>query len=206
MSCKWIIGAGTPLEMAHASWCQAFPDARIEKISIAQNAQYAFELGPLDVLDPAEGLMFVAFDERFGNFKRVELMQAAMERGFKLASFVSPRAMVAGGVRIGPNAFVGDGAIVGHGSRIDYNSVLLPGVCLGSGVHVRASCWLESAVVVGDGAQIGAHSILRSGALVAAGVQVGRGCELGWPRRYDNDIAAKTVYDTRYDAPIHVYG
>ncbi|MCB4789642.1 UDP-3-O-(3-hydroxymyristoyl)glucosamine N-acyltransferase [Delftia sp. Lp-1] len=148
----------------------------------------------------------MAFDERFGNFKRVELMQAAMERGFKLASFVSPRAMVAGGVRIGPNAFVGDGAIVGHGCRIDYNCFLLPGVCLGSDVHLRASCWLESAVVVGDGAQIGAHSILRSGALVAAGVQVGRGCELGWPRRYDKDIAAKTVYDPRYDAPILVYG
>lgn len=206
MSCKWIIGAGMPLEMAHASWCQAFPDARIEKISIAQNAQYAFEPGPLDELNPAEGSMFVAFDERFGNFKRVELMQAAMERGFKLASFVSPRAMVASGVRIGPNAFVGDGAIVGHGSRIDYNCFLLPGVCLGSGVHLRASCWLESAVVVGDGAQIGAHSILRSGALVAAGVQVGRGCELGWPRRYDKDIAAKTVYDPRYGAPILVYG
>ncbi|SOE39027.1 UDP-3-O-(3-hydroxymyristoyl)glucosamine N-acyltransferase [Delftia acidovorans] len=206
MACRWIIGAGAALERAHESWCRSFPDSKIEKIPLVQNAQYEFDLEPLNAISPGEGSAFVAFDERFGNFKRVELMQAAMERGFKLASFVSPRAMVAGGVRIGPNAFVGDGAIVGHGSRIDYNCFLLPGVCLGSGVHLRASCWLESAVVVGDGAQIGAHSILRSGALVAAGVQVGRGCELGWPRRYDKDIAAKTVYDPRYDAPIHVYG
>lgn len=205
MACKWIIGAGAFLDLAHDAWQRACPGLEVVKVVLPQNALYDFELGALDALSPAEGTAFVVFDERFANFKRVELMQAVMARGFKLEPFIGPRAVVAGGVQVGLNAFIGDGAIVGHGSRIDYNSVLLPGVLLGSGVHVRPSCWLESGVQVGDGAQIGAHSTLRMGALVAPKVQIGRHCELGWPQRYGQDVAAKTIFDPRYNAPIYTY-
>ena len=205
MACKWIIGASAFLDIAHAAWQRACPELQVEKIALAQNAAYEFDLGALDALRPDAGTAFVAFNERFGNFKRLELMALLMERGFKLEPFISPRALLAGQVQVGPNAFIGDGAIVGHGSRVDYNSVLLPGVQVGCGAHVRPSCWLEQGVGVGDGAQIGAHSTLRMGALVAPKVQIGRQCELGWPRRYDQDVAAKTTFDPRYDAPIFTY-
>lgn len=206
MLCKWIIGADTHLDTVHDAWCRAQPGATPEKITITQDAQYRFELATLDALVPGDGLAFIAFDERFGNFKRMELMQAVMERGFKLATFVSPRALVAGSVQVGPNSFIGDGAIVGHGSRIDYNSVLLSGAQVESNAHIRPSCWLESGVIVGDGAQIGAHCTLRSGVLVSPRVQVGRNCELSWPQRYSKDVAPKTFFDPRYDAPIFTYG
>jgi UDP-3-O-[3-hydroxymyristoyl] glucosamine N-acyltransferase len=170
------------------------------------NSDYAFELSALDVLDPANGTMFVAFDERFGNFKRMELMQLVMERGFKLDSFVAPSAIVPAGSVIGPNAFVGEGVVLGMGCRIDFNAVVRDGVRLAAGVHLRSSCWLETGVLVGEGADIGAHSILRTGAIVASRVKVGKHCELGWARLYDKDIAARTVFDTRYPEPICVFG
>jgi len=206
MASKWIIGGSAFLDVAHDAWSRARPDLQVEKIALAQNAAYDFDLSALASLSPGDGTAFVAFDERFGNIKRMELMAAVMERGFKLEPFIGPRAVVAGGVQVGLNAFIGDGAIVGHGSRIDYNSVLLPGAQVGSGVQVRPSCWLEPGVIVGNGAQIGAHSTLRTGALVAPGVRIGRNCELGWPQRYGDHVAAKTVFDPRYDAPIHTYG
>ncbi len=205
MACKWIIGAGAFLDLVLAAWQRAYPGVQVTKIALPQNALYDFDLSGLDALSPTEGTAFVAFDERFANFKRAELMQAVMARGFRLEPFISPHALLASNVQIGLNAFIGDGAIVGHGSRIGYNSVLLPGALLGSDVHVRPSCWLEQGVSVGDGAQIGAHSTLRMGALVAPKVQIGRYCELGWPRRYGQDVAAKTIFDPRYDAPIYTY-
>jgi len=206
MDCKWIIGGSTFLDLAHDAWRRARPDLRVEKIALAQNAAYDFDLEVLTTLSPSEGSAFVAFDERFGNIKRIELMAAVMERGFKLEPFIGPRAVVAGGVQVGLNAFIGDGAIVGHASRIDYNSVLLPGAQVGSGAHVRPSCWFEPGVTVGNGAQVGAHSTLRTGALVAPGLRIGRNCELGWPQRYGDHVAAGTVFDPRYDAPILTYG
>lgn len=202
---KWIIGNGPALNRVADAWSSLLGAAAIEKIAIPQSATYEFDLSVLDALSPSGGTAFAAFDDRFGNFKRMELMALLMERGFTLEPFISPRALLSGNVQVGRNAFIGDGAIVGHSSRVDYNTVLLPGVLVGCGVHIRPSCWLESGVAVGDGAQIGAHSTLRMGALVSPKVQIGRNCELGWPRRYDQDVAAKTTFDPRYDAPIYTY-
>jgi UDP-3-O-[3-hydroxymyristoyl] glucosamine N-acyltransferase len=84
--------------------------------------------------------------------------------------------------------------------------VLLPATNIGIGVDVQSSCWLEPGVMVGDGARISARCTLRSGALIAPRIHIGSDCELGWHRRYDADIAEKTVFDPRYDAPIRTYG
>lgn len=206
MASRWVIGSGAYLDEAVAAWKRLRPDEDVARIEVPQDASYEFELGALDGLDPAAGTMFVAVDERFGNFKRMELMQAAMERGFRLEACISASAILPQGIAIGPNAFVGDGVVIGAGSRVDYNAVLHPGARIGTGVHIRSSCWLEIGVTVGSGARIGAHSILRMGAMVAPGVNVGRGCELGWPQIYQRDVPDKTTYDLRYDEPISVYG
>ncbi len=206
MRSRWVIGRSAYLDEAVASWKKLRPDENVVRIEVPQHADYEFDLSVLDGLNPADGAMFVAIDDRFGNFKRMELMQAAMERGFKLEACVSASAILPQGMAIGPNAFVGDGVVIGAGSRVDYNAVLHPGVKVGAGVHIRSSCWLEIGATIGSGAKIGAHSIVRMGAIVAPNVKIGRGCELGWPKLYDKDIPSRTVFDTRYQEPIHVYG
>lgn len=202
---KWAVGAGAQLERAFHGWAGVAAGGPVVRVPIRQGAGYEFDFADVDALDSAAGSAFAAFDECFGNFKRLELMAALLERGFKLPPFISPQAWVEPEVRVETNAFVGAGASVGHGSRIGYNSALLPGVRLGCGVVLGPSCWLEPGVVVGDGARIGAHCTLRSGVIVAPGVRVGRSCELGWPQRYGQDVAAKTIFDCRYDAPIFTY-
>lgn len=202
---KFIVGNGLALDWAWEAWSSHPSDVSIEKIVIPQSSDYKFELTALDALSPDIHTAFVAFGDHFSNFKRMELMALLMERGFKLEPFISPHATLAANVKIGINAFIGDRVIVGHNSRIDYNCVLRPGVQIGSDVHIRSSCWLESGVILGDNAQIGAHSTLRMGALVSPNIKIGRNCELGWPRRYDQDIPAKTTFDARYDAPIYTY-
>jgi len=49
-------------------------------------------------------------------------------------------------------------------------------------------------------------AVTEMGAIVAPRVKVGKHCELGWPRLYDKDISSRTVFDTRYQEPIRVYG
>lgn len=205
MDCKWIIGAGPFLDLAYEAWQRSFQNLQIEKISITQNSSYDFDLNILDAISPTRGTAFVAFDEKFANFKRLELVAKLMERGFKLEPFISPHAMLASNVQIGPNAFIGDSTIVGLGSRIGYNTVLLPGVTVGVGVHIHSSCWVESGITIGNGAQIGTHCTLRMGTMIAPKIKIGRNCDLGWAQRYDKDVAAKTTFDPRYDSPIYTY-
>jgi len=206
MKSRWVVGGGVCLEQVYGDWTRAYPQESVQCIELFPGDDYAFDLHVLDVLDPEQGTMFVALDERFGNFKRMELMQLAMERGFKLESFIAMSAIVPADAVVGPNAFVGAGVVLGSGCRIDFNAVVRDGARLGAGVHVRSSCWLETGTLVGDGADIGAHSILRIGAVVAPGVKISKHCELGWARLYDKDVAARTVFDTRYEEPIVVYG
>lgn len=206
MKSRWIIGRSDYLDLAFHAWKQARQDEMVIRIEVPQDSEHEFDLGVLDGLNPTEGAMFVAFDERFGNFKRMELMQLVMARGFSLEPFVSTSAVVAADAVIGRNCFIGDGVVVGAGSRIDYNTVLHSGVKIGAGAHLRPSCWCDIGVSIGQGTEIGAHAILRMGAVVSPGVRIGRHCELGWPRLYDRDVPSRTVYDTRYDEPILVYG
>ena len=206
MKSRWVVGGGVCLEQVFGTWTRAHPQENVQRIELLPGEDYSFDLRALDALDPAQGTMFVAFDERFGNFKRMELMQLVMERGFKLESFVAPSAIVPPDAIIGPNAFVGAGVVLGSGCRIDFNAVVRDGARLGAGAHLRSSCWLETGALVGDGADIGAHSILRMGAIVGSNVKVGKHCELGWPRRYEKDVAARTIFDARYEEPIRVYG
>ena len=205
MKFRWIVGGDVFLDLAFNAWKQARPDEAVVKIVVPQGSDYAFDIQALENLNPAEGTMFVAFNERLGNFKRMELMQAALERGFKLESFISPHAVIAENAVIGPNVFIDAGVYVGPGTRIDYNNVINAGAKLGSGVHLRASCWVEMGVTIGNQASIGAHSTLRMGAVVAEGTRIGRSCELGWPQRYDKHIPSKTIFDARYDEPIYTY-
>ncbi|KLD70709.1 UDP-3-O-(3-hydroxymyristoyl)glucosamine N-acyltransferase [Xanthomonas pisi] len=205
MKSRWVIGSSEYLDLAYHAWKQARQDETIIRIGVSQDSKYDFDLGVLDGLNPTDGAMFVAFDERFGNFKRMELMQAAMERGFKLEPFIHSSAAIGADTVIGLNAFVGANAVVGHGCRIDYNTVIHAGVHLGPACRVKSSCWIENGVQIGAGVEIGSNSILRTGAIVRGGVKVGRSCELGWPRLYNEDIAAKTYFDPRYNQPIYTY-
>ncbi len=206
MTSRWIVGGGDYAELAAQTWKQVRPDENVVRIDVPQHVNHAFDLSPLDGLSPSEGTVFVAFDERFGNFKRMELMQAAMKRGFKLEPLVHPSAVVASGAVIGLNVFVGPQVVIGHGSRVDYNTVLHAGAHVGPECRIKSSCWIEAGVQLGARVVLGRHSIVRAGAVVKAGVAVGKGCELGWPRLYEQNLADHTTFDPRYDEPILVYG
>jgi UDP-3-O-[3-hydroxymyristoyl] glucosamine N-acyltransferase len=206
MAYRLIVGSGTYLELAWRTWKQAHPGERIEKLDVPQLDEYEFDLGVFGQLNAEEHQVFIAFDERFGNFKRAELMHAAMERGIKLISFVHPDAVIGDDVKIGANVFIGPKAIIGHGCRIDYNTVVNAGAHIGMNSRIKASCWIENGVQIGMNAEVGNHSIVRTGAIVRDGVKVGSRCELGWVKTYDADVPNKTVFDARYDEPIVIYG
>ncbi|WP_293776319.1 DapH/DapD/GlmU-related protein [uncultured Oxalicibacterium sp.] len=206
MKSRWIVGAGIYLDQVFQAWKQARPDEAVQKIEICQDTDYRFDYSVLEGLTPDQGSMFVAFDERFGNFKRMELMQAVMALGFKLESFIHPHAVLDPSAVIGMNVFVGALAVIEHGARIDYNTVLHAGVHVGPNSRIKSSCWIESGVRIGANVEIGAHCVVRTGATIHRGIKIGKNAELGWPQLYRTDVPNKTVFDIRYDEPIRTYG
>ena len=205
MKSRFVIGSGAMLDIAVDAWSHAQPDERIVRVEISQKPDYGFDLSPLDAVD-RDAAVFIAFDERFGNFSRLDLFQAAIERGLRMPPYVSSRAMLASSAKVGPNTFVGDGVVIGARSIVDHNCVVNAGVMVGSKVRVKPSCWLATGVILGNDVEVGGHSTLRMGVIVADRTKIGRNCELGVTGHYREDVAARTVFDARYDAPIFVYG
>ena len=202
---RFVIGHGAVLDAVCDAWTAALPVHPVVRIELGQGPDYRFEWSPLDAV-ARDSEAFMAFDERFGNFTRLELFQAGVERGLHMTSFISPRALVAPGVLVGPNCFIGDGAIVGARAVVEYNCVIGAGAIVGAGARLKSSCWLAAGVQVGDDVELGAHVTLRQGVAVAAGVRIGRNSELGVPGHYRENVAPRTVFDPRYDAPIFTYG
>lgn len=78
------------------------------------------------------------------------------------AAHIDDSAVVAEGVTIFPNVFVGPGAKIGQGS------VLSPGVYLGAEVQVGSGCVLYANVVIREGCRIGDRVILHAGVVVGS--------------------------------------
>jgi UDP-3-O-[3-hydroxymyristoyl] glucosamine N-acyltransferase len=96
--------------------------------------------------------------------KILQLFQPAPHFNAEISSraYVDESAIVAGGVTIFPNVFVGRGVKLGR------NSVFYPGVFLGEEVEVGDACVLHANVVVREGCRIGNRVILHAGVVVGS--------------------------------------
>lgn len=115
---------------------------------------------------------------------RLKLAAVAVEKGFKLAQAIHPRAVVADGVEIGPGTVVAAGVVINPGSRVGANVIVNtsssvdhecviedgahigPGVNLGGNVRVGTGSWIGIGAKIKDGVVVGARSIVGAGAVV----------------------------------------
>lgn len=207
MPCKHVIGHGPELARALAAWRSVAPAAALELRPLeldpaAGQAALAAALDGLDGLDGEGATAFVALDARFLNGMRLDLMASLRLRGIAMPALVEPGALVAAGVRMDDNCWIGAGAIIQHGSRIGFNTVIGAGAVVGSGVTVGHSVWIDEGVVIGRGARIGAQVTLGLGVIVGHGRQIGKLCIVDKAGRIEHDIAAKTFIHATHAQPI----
>lgn len=211
MPCKHVIGHGPELARALAAWRSVAPAAALELRPLeldpaAGQAALMAALDGLDGLDDEGASAFVALDARFLNGMRLDLMASLRLRGIAMPALVEPGALVAAGVRMDDNSWIGAGAIIQHGSRIGFNTVIGAGAIVGSGVTVGHSAWIDEGVVIGRGARIGAQVTLGLGVIVGHGRQIGKLCIVDKAGRIEADVAAKTFIHASHTQPIVIVG
>ena len=205
MPSKLIVGAGVILDIAWAAWTQARPRLDIGRHQVMQRPDYSFDLDFLEKYSPAKTSIFAAFDNRFLNFKRLELMSLIRSRAFRMEPFVSPRASVGTGARIDDNAFIGDGAVIGAGAIVHDSAFIGERAVVGHGAEIGQGAWIEPGAVVGRRARIGSHTTIGLGVPVPDGVEVGSLCVLDVPNVYRANVPARTFYNPIFHEPIRVF-
>lgn len=206
MACKYIVGSGHALPRAVAAWRALAPGVELREIAIPAGADQAAMQALLGGLDPEDASAFVAADAYFLNFYRLELMSIVRGLGIPMPPLVEPGAVVAGGVRLLDNTWVGAGAILQPGCRIGFNAVIGPGAIVGGGADIGQSAYVEAGVVVGHGAKIGAKATLGLGVSIGHGVEIGALCVIDRPGRIEADVAARTFIQTSHAHPMVIVG
>lgn len=194
-----IIGAGEFAEIAYEYFTY---DSDFEVVAFSVEAEFLqhktlFDLPivPFETLEfqysPQEYSIFVAITFTKLNRIRTRLYQAAKEKGYKLASYISSKAFVWHNAKIGENCFIFENNVIQYHVNIGNNVILWSGNHVGHRTKISDNCFISSHVVIsgycdigkncffGVNSTLGDHIIVGEDCLIAAAALIIRNAEAG---------------------------
>lgn len=186
-----IFGNGQNASLAYANLTQDSPHRvvafTVDREYIQPGSLLGLPVLPFEdietVFTPASHAMFVAISFRRVNRLRAAKVAQAREKGYRLISHVSPRAIVPsdfqpgdncliGAANIAPFVEIGQNVVIAGGCVIGHHTVIGDHCYLGPGVVVSGSVTLEPYCFVGSGAVIRDRVTLREASVVGAGAVI----------------------------------
>lgn len=128
---------------------------------------------------PSDHEFYAALVYTQGNALRARLYRAAKERGYRPASYVSPRAFVWRNVVLGEHCFVFEDNVLQPFVTVGDNVVLWSGNHIGHHSRIGDHCFVSSHVVISGFCEIGEACFLGVNATLANNTKVGKRCLVG---------------------------
>lgn len=122
----------------------------------------------------AEFEVFVAVVYTQLNRLRARLMSQAKQKGYRLASYVSPRAFVWRNAEIGEHCFIFEDNTVQPFVRLGNNVILWSGNHIGHHTVIRDNCFVSSHVVISGFCEIGESCFLGVNAAIGNNLKIAR--------------------------------
>ena len=138
------------------------------------------------------------------NRLRTRLAQAVKARGYRLASFVSPRAFVWRNVKLGEHCFVFEDNTLQPFVTIGDNVVLWSGNHIGHHSVIESNCFVASHVVISGFCIVGANSFLGVNATLANNIKVGRDNWVGPNTALMKDTPDGALFKTEQPEPARI--
>lgn len=129
--------------------------------------------------DPKSHKAFVAVSFTQLNRLRRRLFDLTKAKGYRLCSYISPRAFIAPNVQVGENCFILENAVVQRGAKIGDNVTIWSGSSVGHRSTIGDNCFLASHVAVSGFCEIGANCFLGVNSCLGDSLKVGRDCVVG---------------------------
>lgn len=128
------------------------------------------------------------------NAVRKEKYIAAKKKGYKLASFISPRATVLNEGRIGENCFIFEDNTIQPFVTIGNNVTLWSGNHIGHHSVIHDHSFIASHVVISGGVEIGEQCFVGVNATLRDQIKIGDRCVVGAGALMLADAAPEGVY------------
>ncbi len=126
--------------------------------------------------DPSAHAMLLPLGPRRMNALRMERYGQAKAKRYRIASYVSSRAMTWPDLEVGENVIIFEGAIVQPFARIGADSIVRSGCHISHHVSIGEHCFLAPRACLGGGVTVGARSVIGLNATVRDGVAIAEGC------------------------------
>lgn len=197
-----IFGAGDIAQLAHFYFST---DSDYEVVAFTVDAAYltdtvycelpvvAFE-EILKHYSPEQCAIFVALSYSKLNAVRKEKYLAAKALGYRIASFISPHAIVLNDGRIGENCFILEDNTIQPFVTIGNNVTLWSGNHIGHHSAIKDHCFIASHVVVSGGVEIGEQCFVGVNATLRDHIKIGEKCVIGAGALLLTDAEPEGVY------------
>jgi sugar O-acyltransferase (sialic acid O-acetyltransferase NeuD family) len=197
-----IFGAGELARLAY----RAFADDGRHKVvactvtreHLAEAALDGVPVVPWDKLEsshpPGDHALFVAVGYRGVNRHRRELCEVARRRGYELASYVSPQALVSDDVQVKENTFVFEGAIVQAYAQLGRNVIIWSGALVAHDSAIGDNCFIGPRAAIAGNVRVGENCFIGVNATIRDGVAIAHDCVIGAGAVVKRDTRPGEVY------------
>lgn len=146
------------------------------------------------VFDPAEHCFFAAITFTQLNRVRTRLYEAAREKGYRPASYISSRAFVWRNVSLGEHCFIFEHNVLQHQVSVGRNVVLWSGNHVGHRASIGDHCFVSSHVVISGYCTVGSSCFLGVNSTLGDCIQVGADCFLAAGTVLQQDALPGKIY------------
>jgi UDP-3-O-[3-hydroxymyristoyl] glucosamine N-acyltransferase len=148
-----------------------------------------------DVYPPDTSAMFIAIGPSRMNGVREAKFLDAKKKGYRLASYLSPRS-VCGSV-VGENTFVADMVVIAPFVTIGHDNYFYDGAICSNDAIIGSHCYFAPRSYVGSLCDVRDNSILGAGAVLKSGVVVARQTLVGASAYISANTQENGVYGER---------
>lgn len=197
-----IFGAGEIAQLAHYYFTH---DSDYEVVAFTADSAFikepvfcglpvvAFE-EVAQIYPPSTHDFFVALSYSKLNLLRKDKYLAAKAKGYRFASYISPKASVLNDGRIGENCFVFEDNTIQPFAHIGNNVTLWSGNHIGHHSTIKDHSFISSHVVVSGGVVIGEQCFIGVNATLRDHITIGDRCVIGAGAILLSDAEAEGVY------------
>jgi sugar O-acyltransferase (sialic acid O-acetyltransferase NeuD family) len=197
-----IFGTGDLAQLAHLYFTS---DSEYEVVAFTVDASFLKDQSfcglPIIAFEkiwrhfsPEQCAIFIALGYSQLNLVRKEKYLAAKALGYRLASFISPRATVLNEGRIGDNCFIFEDNTIQPFVTIGNNVTLWSGNHIGHHSTIKDHCFIASHVVVSGGVEIGEQCFIGVNATLRDHIKIGDKCVIGAGALLLSDAVSNSVY------------
>lgn len=197
-----IVGSGQMAEL----FCSNFThSADYEVAGFAVDAQFikgrellGRPLVPFDEIasrfPPREFHAFVAIGPVRNNEVRAARFLELRRKGYRFASYISPRAEVSPDATLGENVTIGHFCVIGPWATIGDNVLIGSSSIVGHHSQVQRNAFLPAHVVMAGSVVIGERAFVGTGVTIRDNVSIGEGCVIAAGATILGDVEPNSVY------------